>query len=484
MVAPARALPESRLAIADDLAAAIRAGSRVALIGHDADALAEVAAAALVRAGRQTARIDVADLPTAPGERDLIARLWQREALLTEAVLVLSIIDADEMALRSVGGFVARLESAVVVLARHAPPPSVPVDRRIELSRLGVDERIAIWTEALGRAHGVPAHRLASVAGQFDLPTGAIRAAAARLPAGGSVSPAKSAELLCQAARAEARPRLDDLAERIETRAGWDDLVLPPPQVAILREMTGQLAERTKVYERWGFRARLSSRGLGLSALFAGASGTGKTLAAEVMANALGLDLYRIDLSAVVSKYIGETEKNLRRIFDGAETGGAILLFDEADALFGRRSEVKDSHDRYANIEVSYLLQRMESYSGLAILTTNMKSHLDPAFLRRLRFVIDFPFPGSAERAQIWARAFPKSVPREKLEIAPLAQLNLSGGSIQSIALNASFLAAASRSKVDMMHVLQAAQREYAKLERPLTEMELRGWGVARRGRG
>ena len=193
-------------------------------------------------------------------------------------------------------------------------------------------------------------------------------------------------------AAALCRTRLDDLAQRIDPAAGWDDLVLPALQLEAIRRVAQHVRHRATVYDAWGFAAR-SARGLGISALFAGASGTGKTMAAEVLAAELRLDLYRIDLRRVVSKYIGETEKNLRRVFDAAEDSGAILLFDEADALFGKRSEVKDSHDRYANIEVSYLLQRMEAYRGLAILTTNLKSALDPAFLRRIRFVVAVPLP-------------------------------------------------------------------------------------------
>ena len=195
----------------------------------------------------------------------------------------------------------------------------------------------------------------------------------------------------------------------------------------------------------------------------------------EVLANELRLDLYRIDLSQVVSKYIGETEKNLRRVFDAAEEGGAILLFDEADALFGKRSEVKDSHDRYANIEVSYLLQRMEAYRGLAILTTNMKHALDTAFLRRLRFVVHFPFPDAAQRAEIWRRVFPPHTPTEGLDVRRLAQLNVAGGNIRNIALNAAFLAADAGESVGHPHLLLAARGEYAKLEKPLTEAEMGG---------
>jgi SpoVK/Ycf46/Vps4 family AAA+-type ATPase len=199
-------------------------------------------------------------------------------------------------------------------------------------------------------------------------------------------------------------------------------------------------------------------------------------MAAEVLANELRLDLFRIDLSQVVSKYIGETEKNLRRVFDAAEEGGAVLLFDEADALFGKRSEVKDSHDRYANIEVSYLLQHMEAYRGLAILTTNMKGMLDQAFLRRLRFVVQFPFPDLAQRGEIWRRVFPAETPLRGLDWSKLARLNATGGTIRNIALNGAFLAAEEGEPVQMSHLLRAARSEYAKLEKPLAEAESAGW--------
>src|SRR5215469_6327674 len=230
-----------------------------------------------------------------------------------------------------------------------------------------------------------------------------------------------------------------------------------------------------KVYETWGFAGR-GRRGLGITALFAGASGTGKTLAAEVLANDLKLDLYRIDLSTVVSKYIGETEKNLKQVFDAAEEGGVILLFDEADALFGKRGEVKDSVDRYANIEVGYLLQRMESFQGLAILTTNLKSSLDKAFQRRLRFTVDFPFPDAMQREAIWRRVFPEKTPTEKLDAKLLAQLNMVGGNLRNIAINAAFLAADAADKVNMQHVLEATRLEAMKVERPLSATETRGW--------
>jgi SpoVK/Ycf46/Vps4 family AAA+-type ATPase len=271
------------------------------------------------------------------------------------------------------------------------------------------------------------------------------------------------------------RPHLETLAQRIAPAASWSDLILPPLQMQMLHQLAAQSRNRMTVYERWGFAQR-GRRGLGLSALFSGPSGTGKTLAAEVLATDLRLDMYRIDLSAVVSKYIGETEKNLRQVFDAAETGGVLLLFDEADAIFGKRAEVKDSHDRYANIEVGYLLQRMESFQGLAILTTNAKTALDKAFQRRLRFTVDSPFPDAPEREAIWTHAFPPQTPTEGLNSSLLAKLYMSGGNIRSIALNAAFLAAAQQSPVQMTHVLQATQLEAAKVERPISEAETRGW--------
>jgi SpoVK/Ycf46/Vps4 family AAA+-type ATPase len=273
----------------------------------------------------------------------------------------------------------------------------------------------------------------------------------------------------------QARPRLEGLAQRIEPSAAWDDLVLPAEQKQFLRQIAVHVRQRSKVYQTWGFASK-GTRGLGISALFAGPSGTGKTMAGEVLAGELKLDLYRIDLSQVVSKYIGETEKNLRRVFDAAEGGAAILLFDEADAIFGKRSEVKDSHDRYANIEVGYLLQRMETYRGLAILTTNRKEALDEAFLRRIRFVIEFPFPEVAQRAEIWRRVFPRETPTEGLRLDRLARLSAAGGNIYNIAMGAAFLAADANEPVRMSHVLAAARSEFTKLERPLTDAELAGW--------
>lgn len=251
--------------------------------------------------------------------------------------------------------------------------------------------------------------------------------------------------------------------------------MLPEAQRQVLSDIATHLQQRSKVYQDWGFASK-SDRGFGITSLFHGESGTGKTMAADVLAQQFRLDLYRIDLSAVVSKYIGETEKNLARIFDAAEAGGVILLFDEADALFGKRSEVKDSRDRHANVEVSYLLQRMEAYGGLAILTTNLKNALDTAFLRRIRFMVDFPFPAAQYRSQIWQRIFPPQTPIKGLDYQKLGQLQVAGGNIRNIAMNAAFIAADADEPVMMKHILKATQRDYLKLQRLLTKEEVKGW--------
>jgi ATP-dependent 26S proteasome regulatory subunit len=295
----------------------------------------------------------------------------------------------------------------------------------------------------------------------------AYEAAALRNPE----SPVLAEADLWLAARGHAVRSIEGLAEKIESSRSFDELVLPAEALQQLREIASQVEQRGRVYEQWGFGTKLS-RGKGISALFAGPSGTGKTMAAEVLARHLQLDLYRIDLANVISKYIGETEKNLKRVFDAAEESGAILFFDEADALFGKRSEVRDSHDRYANIEINYLLQRMEDYRGLAILATNRKSLLDQAFLRRLRFLVDFPFPTVADRVRIWRGAFPRKASLGALDFDCLGRMEIAGGNICNIALNAAFLAAGAGGSINMEHVLTAARREYAKIDKMVLESE------------
>jgi ATPase family associated with various cellular activities (AAA)/Winged helix domain, variant len=445
----------------------------VHLGGRDRSAARAIAAAACARLGAGTWTLAGGDVPLASAERDALARLWERETVLQAAVLLVECTELDEPeAMRTVAAFVEAVEAAVLVsgdgVLRTRRRPLV----RLDVRRPSTTERRDLWATALGPAAAELDGVVDALAAHFDLGAEEINTAVA------AVAGSERGSLghgLWEACRVQSRPGLEALAQRIEPVATWDDLVVPERELETLREIAAHVRRRKTVYDDWGW-GRQSARGLGISVLFAGASGTGKTMAGEVLANELALDLYRIDLSQVVSKYIGETEKNLRRVFDAAESGGAILLFDEADALFGKRTEVRDSHDRYANIEVSYLLQRMEGYRGLAILTTNMRESIDSAFLRRLRFVVVFPFPDATHRAEIWRHIFPAEMPTAELGIDELAQLSLAGGSIRSIAINAAFLAADGGEPLRMEHLARAARTEYAKLERPLVEAEVGAW--------
>jgi hypothetical protein len=432
-----------------------------------------VAAAAARRGGAVPWLLSLAGAPGTLEERLEVARLWEREAALTAALLVVE-LEPGHRPQQALVEFIDELSSPVVVIGDVPVLDTTRVPLRISVPRLGVAAQLETWRRELGPVSAETQDAAADVVSRFDLPPEEITRVARAVRRGSHNGP-ELLERLHTTCRAQARPALDGLAQRVEGEAGWEDLVLPERTQQLLRQLALQTQHQFTVQHRWGFSGRWHG-GLGTSALFTGASGTGKTLAAQVLASALRLDLYRIDLSAVVSKYIGETEKNLRRVFDAAEYGGAILLFDEADALFGRRGEVKDSHDRYANIEVGYLLTRMESYGGLAILTTNLKDNLDGAFLRRLRFVVDFPFPGKEQRQAIWGRMFPSATPTSDLEPALLAQLQLAGGNIRNVALNAAFLAASEARPVEMRHVRRAALVEYTKLERTLNPSELAGW--------
>jgi hypothetical protein len=437
------------------------------LLGDDPASKMLVAQTVAEQLGRRLYRVALEALPTQTGELETLARLWQRECLLLPLALLIDTHGADlELAerLAPLSRLLGRDMGLVMLSARTVPPALGAPAFSLDIARPLPGEQRAAWQVALERYEAPAAAETAgTLAGQFSLNLPEIERIVAEAASDGA---APEAAELWAACRDRSRPQLDRLAQRIEPRAGWGDLVVTPEIEQQLRAIAGQARQRSVVYEDFGFGKRMS-RGLGIAALFTGESGTGKTLAAEVLAAELALGLYRIDLSAVVSKYIGETEKNLGRIFDAAEGGGAILFFDEADAIFGKRSEVKDSHDRYANIEINYLLQRMESYRGLAILATNMKSALDQAFVRRLRFAVDFSYPAPAERQRIWRLAFPDETPLEELDYDRLAKLSLSGGNIHNIAIGAAFMAAAARSAVTMDMVLAATQIELRKHERP-----------------
>jgi hypothetical protein len=423
-------------------------------ISRRREALLQVRAA-FEHVGLRTLSVDPSLLPGEPRELIETARRLDREAALIGAGIALVFGPDAGNAAR----LIAALRSPIITIGALSPTQLADCpDRRV--CRFNVP----VGNESPTR--GLPpvvARAAAAALQQFHVDAAALEQAVASINRPDCDEDID--EHVWDALREAARGGLDALAQRIDSRAAFEDLVVPASVSAQLHEIAGQLRHRAQVYDEWGFGDR-DRRGLGVAALFAGESGTGKTLAAEAIANAVRLDLYRIDLAAVVSKYIGETEKNLSRVFDAAERSGAVLLFDEADALFGKRSDVKDSHDRYANIEVAYLLQRIESYRGLAVLTTNMKSALDRSFLRRIRFVVQFPFPDEAARGQIWRRQFPSRAPLAGVDFAALAKLQLSGGHIRSVALNAAFRAAARGTSIEHEDVVAAARAEYAKLER------------------
>ncbi|MGZ4350170.1 MAG: ATP-binding protein [Solirubrobacteraceae bacterium] len=313
------------------------------------------------------------------------------------------------------------------------------------------------------------------VAAKFRLSIEQIRAAAevslltARSRGDATPLPAD----LDMGARHASSSRLGELASHLDPAYGWEDLVLPERQLDLLRSISAYLRHRDQVLSEWGYEVTVS-RTQGLKVLFAGESGTGKTMAAQVLGAQLGLDLFRVDLATIVSKYIGETEKNLERIFTAADGSNAILFFDEADALFGKRSEVSDSHDRYANIEVAYLLQRMEAYPGAVILATNFRRNIDDAFVRRLDFVIDFPFPEAADRRRIWRLVLPAAAPlSDDVDFEFLAErFKLSGGAIRNCSLAAAFRAADEGSQIEMRHLVRAVAQEYGKQGRLTLETD------------
>jgi hypothetical protein len=439
------------------------------LCGDDAFGHEDIAARAADDLNRRLLAVKADELPGIGPELDQFASLWERDSVLLPGALL---VQAGSAGLSASASHLVERLPGVVFLSTRDPVRVSRAFVRLEANKPGPVQQKQLWQKALGDAAAQLNGALDDVSEQYRL-SGRMIASTGYLL--GSREGPLQADEVWDACRSLARPRLEDLAQRIVPCATWDDLVLPELQKRTLRQLAAQVRYRMKVYETWGFAGK-GRRGLGVSALFTGVSGTGKTMAAEALARELRLDLYRIDLSSVVSKYIGETEKNLKQVFDGAEEGGVLLLFDEADALFGKRSDVRDSHDRYANIEVGYLLQRIENYQGLAILTTNLKSSMDTAFQRRLRVTVNFPFPDAALREAIWKNVFPPATPTRNLDHRRLAQLNVTGGHIRNIALNAAFLAAEAGTPVDMGNLVEAAKLEALKIERPLSDAETRGW--------
>jgi hypothetical protein len=346
---------------------------------------------------------------------------------------------------------------------------------RVAFQKPSAGERLELWQMLLeGILQDMAEKELEILAGQFSLTSGQIVAAtsSAMSQAVQENRPLESLDLF-EAARLHSGHHLSELAQKIEPRYSWEDLVLPQTPLNMLRELVSMVQTRPLVLDSWGLGRKLTAS-TGVSALFSGPPGTGKTLAAQIIANQLGIELYRIDLSTVVSKYVGETEKNLERIFTEASQSNAILFFDEADAIFGKRSEVKDAHDRYANIEVGYLLQRMENYNGVAVLATNLRANLDEAFTRRLQFIINFPFPDEKYRLRIWQVLMPQDLPRSgDLDLELMAKrFKLAGGNIRNIIVSAAFNAASNGEMVTMEHLMHGARREIQKMGRLVHESD------------
>jgi SpoVK/Ycf46/Vps4 family AAA+-type ATPase len=464
----------------------------VQLCGSEIEDKIDIAQVVCHQLGRRISLLNCDRIPLNANDLTSFTRRLQRECILEQRVLLLNCDDTDLSDLEQRAALNQLMEefSGFIVITTRIPLQELKCKMiRFEIPKPEPQEQLITWqvsvdelkTQLNGQGALIPnseqlSQDLQALTSQFNLSTPTIRSACtAAVGQLTTQSTFSFKQALWENCRIQARPGLDKLAERIESKLTWEDLVLPPLQKYTLEQISAHVRQKAKVYENWGFAAK-NRRGLGITALFSGPSGTGKTLAAGVLANELNLDLYKIELSSVVSKYIGETEQNLQRIFDSAESGGVILLFDEADSIFGKRSEVNDSKDRFANLEVSYLLQRMESYSGLAILTTNLQSNLDSAFMRRLRFVTQFSFPDAAHREKIWQRIFPSNTPTQELNFKKLAQLNTAGGNIRIIALNAAFVAADAEEPVQMKHILTATQTEYEKLGKSLTSVEVAGW--------
>ena len=456
-------------AVAADPSMAAAQDVAMQIVGADQATRRAVASAISFRLGARLLVLTADSLPPA-AETDTLIGLWRRERQLLPLALLIELPEADASAesvpdaqtpARRLLRIAARSGGLAMVASREVTADALPGAIVVDVKKASVEEQADVWLHALGEKQVALADELAA---QFSLDVSAIAAIARReLDRAGDGETLR--ERLWTACVQRSRPALEGLAQRVEVRASWDALKLPEREAATLARVRDRLQHRATVHGRYGFRRHLT-RGLGTAVLFCGEPGTGKTFAAEVLAASLQLPLYRIDLAGMMNKYIGVTEKHIRQVFDGGE--GAVLLFDEADALFGKRSEVKDSHDRYANIQIDYLLQRMESYTGLAILATNLRSAIDTAFLRRLDFVVNFPFPGPREREAIWRNAFPPEVPLgPDVDFARLATLALTGGSIQNVALDASFRAAAAAplGPVTMPMIVDAARDELRKLE-------------------
>ena len=449
-------------------------GTTIQLTGIDTANKENVVTTAARRLGVSIIELDEFVIPTTIKALSSLAKRLRRWMLLDKAMLHIKadgLNEENKDHTKAVAKLIELIELPVI-LSVVEPTDWGKNKAVIEVGTPSNTRQMELWQKYLHpHLRNQVEAQIPQLVAQFNLSANGIEAIATTVNIsfrnGDNLHPF---DYLWDSCRISARQKLDGLATRVTSNTSWQNLLLPDATKQQLASIISQVNHRAKVYNQWGMA---SHRGSGITALFSGTSGTGKTTAAEVIANELKLDLYKIELSTVISKYIGETEKNLQKIFDAAEAGGAILLFDEADALFGKRTEVKDSKDRHSNAEISYLLQKMEAYRGLAILTTNIEEAIDSAFKRRLRFAIKFDFPDRKARESIWRSVFPKVSPTEGLNYEILATMELSGGNIRSIALNAAFIAAACNEPIQMKHIVSAAKAEAIKLGSSTYELEM-----------
>lgn len=483
--------PQKRLEdliISDDLAKRLRSLSRIdsrrptiCVFQGPLGTGKKLAAEAICRElGRSLIVADVSAMLTAGIPFQKVLRLALREVRLYGSLIYLDgwhEVLADERqrlaAVRSIEQEMERFPGLVILGSHSAWQPALPGNYdfvSVEFSAPDEGLRRRIWKAHLNNGNGISEGIDADyLAGAFRFTSGQITRAIAHAQRDAHLEHGLNYKLtfddLTRGCRYESRQHLISFSKKITSQRSWSDLVVPKDTQSQLRELCQQVRYRAEVYGDWGFGQRISL-GKGLIALFTGSSGTGKTLSAEILANELGLDLYKVDLSCVVSKYVGETEKNLSHVFEDAQASGAILFFDEADALFGKRSEVKDAHDRYANIEINYLLQQVEEYEGVIILATNLSKNIDAAFLRRMHFCIEFPFPDESHRAHIWRGIFPPQAPLSSdIDFEFLSRkFKIAGGNIKNVALAAAFRAAEADTAIRMEHLILALKREYQKL--------------------
>lgn len=458
----------------------------IQLTGKEFGDQSQIAAGVAREMKQKLFAISARNIPTNPKERNTLLHSWNREATLHQVGLLVECKEVNIQNKEFLASLLFFLENIQGLVFLKDIDLSGKLNRTILpflIKNPTYSEQIDLWKTLLQKPDGFIEKSVLRMAGHFNLSAGSLSKIAGEVAIPNILNKSSLLNnqdifekqlwnICCQVTR----PQTEELLQEIHPVSKWKDLILPSTQKEVLREIINQVKHKHKVYKDWGF-SKKSSRGFGISVLFSGDSGTGKTMTAEVLANELELPLYRCDLSQIINKYIGETEKNLKRVFDAAENGSCILLLDEADALFSKRTEVKDSHDRFANQEVAYLLQRMESYEGLSVLTTNMISSLEPAIMRRLRFICHFHRPDFQLRKEIWENIFPKETPiSKKVDYQKLAQLNIPGGNIRNIAMNAAFLAASENRAIKMSDLLRATKGEYKKMDRNLSRNEVKDW--------